>query len=202
MSQDVLAHSWLEIGPIHQNRQISQSVDGTSDKNGRDRMDRDIYRLWKISLGRIYRNSPLTALFPSTEIICRLLRRSVKGTFGLTTADRLFGPDPDEWHRAMRRIMRIAESGDRLVPFARHVAAGKGLVYPKDPESHYIRGLEAPGDAAWDFEQVFEKTMGNLLEFWKALSLSLAGRPSPLDTMAGWDLGTGFDENGCLLFWR
>ncbi|WP_255210761.1 hypothetical protein [Methylogaea oryzae] len=111
-------------------------------------------------------------------------------------------PEPDihGWHRAMRRMMRLAESGHVLFAFARHVAANQGLVYPAAPEDEYIHGLEVPG-GRMDFDELFAKAKNNVLELWGALALSLQGRPSPLDDLKSWSLDTGIDEAGRMTYW-
>ncbi len=203
MSQDVLAYSWLREQAIGQTREISRCVHDTSDKNNPDRLDPDICRLWKTTLNKVYRNSTSPApLSLKNNPVCHILRRTTKQICGTAAVDKLFGPDPDEWHRAMRRTMRAAESGDRLIPFARHVAANKGLVYPSKPDPQYIRRLEVPGAVYLDFEKIFEKTVNNLVAFWKILSSALTEETSLLDTLSAWELDTGEDDNGDLIFWE
>ncbi|MCI5208948.1 MAG: hypothetical protein D3910_09160, partial [Candidatus Electrothrix sp. ATG2] len=133
---------------------------------------------------------------------CYHLRQITKHICGTAVVDKIFGPDPDEWHRAMRRVMRAAECGDKLIPFARHVAANKGLVYPSKPDPQYIQSLEVPGGELWDFEKIFGKTVNNLVAFWKNMALALTEETSLLDRVSAWALDTGEDKHGDLVFWR
>lgn len=54
MSQDVYAHSRLNMGALEFNQQISTNVDDTSDTNNQDHMDPDIAQLWQELLTGIY----------------------------------------------------------------------------------------------------------------------------------------------------
>lgn len=81
MSQDVYAHSRLNIGALQLNQQISANVEDTSECNDQSRMDADIVQLWH-------------------EILT--------GTYNLEP------PKINDWHAAMRRMMRIAEGNNFL----------------------------------------------------------------------------------------
>jgi len=173
MSQDVYAHGRLNMGALEFNRQISTNVDDSSDMNDDDRMDPDVALLWQELLTGVYS--------------------------GLDS--NLKAPKVHDWHRAMRRMMKLGESGNVLFAFARHVAANQGLVYPVVPEPQYIYGLNVPGGSAMDFEELFQKALSNILELWGWLALSLQNRKSPLDTLASWSLDTGIDENNHMIYW-
>lgn len=173
MSQDVYVHSKLNLGALEFNRQISTNVDDTSDVNDRDLMDPDIAKLWENLLTSVY-----SGFNP-----------------------QLRPPKVHDWHSAMRRIMKIGESGNVLFPFARHVAANQGLVYPVTPEPEYLHELEVPGGATMEFEEIFQKAFNNILELWGWLALSLQNRESPLDTLTSWSLDTGIDENNRMTYW-
>ena len=173
MSQDVYAHSRLNLGVLDFNRQISTNVADTSDADNPDRMDPDVARLWQDLLTGVYSGLDL----------------------------QLKAPRVHDWHSAMRRMMKIGESGNVLFPFARHVAAHQGLVYPAAAETQYIKGLEAPGGLTMDFEEIFQKALNNVVELWGWLALSLQKQASPLDTLTSWSLDTGIDENGRMVYW-
>lgn len=152
MSQDVYAHSRLNMGAVEFNRQISTNVGDTSDVNNRNRLDSDVAQLWQGLLIDVY--SSLDS--------------------------QLQEPKIHDWHGAMRRMMKLGESGDALFAFARHVAANHGLVYPTAPESQYIHDLKTPGGIIMDFEEIFQKAFNNIVELWGWLALSLQNRESPL----------------------
>jgi hypothetical protein len=173
MSQDVYVHRRLNLGALDFNQQISTNVADTSDLDDPDRMDPDVAQLWQDLLTTVY--------------------------LGLN--QQLRSPKIHDWHNAIHRLMKIGESGNVLFPFARHVAAHQGLVYPAAPETQYIKKLEVPGGLIMDFEEIFQKALKNVVELWSWLALSLQKKASPLDTLINWNLDTGIDENDRLIYW-
>lgn len=173
MSQDVYAHNKLNMGKLDFNRQISTNVHDSSDVNDADRIDADIAQLWHDLLIKVYSVS----------------------------SPHLNPPKVHDWHRAMRTMMKIGESGNVLFPYARHVAANQGLVYPETPDEDHIQRLPVPGGANQDFEEIFKRALNNILELWGSLALSLQGKPSPLDAQVSWSLDTGIDENNNMVYW-
>lgn len=111
-------------------------------------------------------------------------------------------PKVDDWHSAMRSMMKVGESGHVLFAFARHVAANKGLVYPTTPDTQYIHELKVPGGLTMDFEEIFQKALTNIIELWGWMALSLQKRASPLDSLKSWSLDTGIDDDGNMIYWR
>jgi hypothetical protein len=136
-------------------------------------MDMDVAQLWQDMLTEVY----------------------------LAHDPQLDPPKVHDWHVAMRRMMKLAQSGNKLFPFARHVAAHQGLVYPAVPDVEYIRHLDVPGGDAMNFEILFKKALNNVVELWGWLALSLQNQASPLDTLASWSLDTGIDENNRMTYW-
>jgi hypothetical protein len=111
-------------------------------------------------------------------------------------------PNVHGWHSAMHRMMRVAEAGGSMLsPFARHVAANEGLVYPVRAENQFIKELTVPGGTKMDFDILFNKAKDNVLELWDWLALSLQGKPSPLDTLESWSLDTGEDNKKRMIYW-
>lgn len=173
MSQDVYAHSQLNMGKLDFNQQISTNVHDSSDVNDADRIDADIAQLWHDLLINVYS----------------------------IASPHLNPPKVHGWHRAMRRMMKIGESGNVLFPYVRHVAANQGLVYPEDPKQDHIHRLPVPDGSTQDFEAIFKRALNNILELWGSLALSLQGKPSPLDAQVSWSLDTGIDENNNMVYW-
>jgi len=193
MSQDVFAHRKLNLGPIDLNGQLSLNVAETSDGSSSFRLDSDIATMWTAALNTVYRSGQPAAI----SLLERFVRR-----VGGSVADKLLPPAPDEWHRAMRRVIKLAENGGKLMPFARHAAANAGMTYIAEPDSQYLIGLEIPLNSdRMSFEEVFSKTLLHISEFWGHLSLALQGQPSPLDSMESWSLDDGLDPNKRFVFW-
>lgn len=193
MSQDVLAHRKLKLGSIDINAQLSLNVTETAaDGTGKFRLDEHVAGMWASALNTVFRSGQPTSI----SLLDRFFRWA-----NTIESDTLLPPDPDAWHREMRRLMRLAESGGRLMPFARHIAANAGLTYPVDPEPQYVSSLAVPGERTLDFDAIFTKTVSEIITFWQHLSGALQGQPSPLDSMAGWSLDEGRDPDGRLVFW-
>jgi hypothetical protein len=169
MSQDVYAHSRLNMGVLEFNQQISTNVDDTSDISNKDLMDADIVQFWQELLTGVYLN--------------------------------IESPKVHDWHVAMRRMMKIGESGNVLFAFFRQVAAKRAFVYPAKPEKQYIQGLITPDGSRMDFEELFQKAFNNVVELWGWMALSLQRKDSPLDTLKSWSLDTGIDEDNRMIYW-
>ncbi len=205
MSQDVFIHSRLNLG-VDINQQVSSNVDDTSEGGESYKMDKDIASLWKKILANVY-GEELASASPAKEtvwswIISRLMQlisgKQYNVTYSLPDPTRnnntltLLPPDPDQWHRAMRILMQTAEA---LIPFTRHLTASQGLVYPAKPDPQYVKALEIPNGGRMDFDQIFDKTVEHLIQFWGDMSLALQGKSSPLDSMPSVSLDTGINEN-------
>ena len=174
MSQDVYVQARLNLGKLDFNKQISTNVNDSSDENDPGRMDADISKLWQDLLLGVY-----SGLNPQLQ-----------------------PPKVDDWHKAMRQMMNVAEHGNILIPFARHVGAHLGLVYPDQPVPDHIQHLEVPpGKVYQDFDAIFSKALNNILEIWGWLVLSLQSKASPLDTQSSWSLDTGYDETNRMTYW-
>lgn len=173
MSQDVYVHSKLNMGALEFNRQISTNVNDTSDVNNSDHMDADIVSLWE---------GLLTTVYSSVN-------------------SQLRPPKVNDWHTAMRRVMKIGESGNKLFPFARHVAANQGWVYPASPDPQYIQGLKTPNGTTMNYEEIFQGALKNVLELWGWMALSLQQQVSPLDGLTSWSLDTGINEDNHMVYW-
>lgn len=186
----------MKVGPYEQNKAKHRSCE----------MSQDVYAHKKLNLGVLEFNQQIsTNVYDTSDLgnqnlmdpdIVQLWQELLTGVY----------PDLEflkvhDWHCAMRRMMKIGESGDVLFAFARHVAANQGLVYPAAPETQYIQGLKAPGGLTMDFEEIFQKAFNNIVELWGWLALSLQNRESPLDTLKSWSLDTGIDEDGRMVYW-
>jgi len=117
-------------------------------------------------------------------------------------------PDFDRWQRACRLVVDdIIEEGDRLIPLARHVAVGQGLLYPRDGEVDrtYLADLETPA-GRMDYDQVFERAVANVGAECARIASAIQGedreRKALLATAGPWDLDTGRIGAGGRVFWE
>lgn len=186
----------LKVGPYEENKT----------EHRRCEMSEDVYAQRRLNLGPVECNRQISAnILDSSDVehpdqmdpdIARLWESALSAAY-----PQLGVPDVHAWHAAMRKMMQIAESGDALIPFARHVAANHGLVYPAAPEPTYIDSLQVPGNQAMDFETIFHRALNNVVAMWGWLALALQQQPSPLDGLASMSLDTGLDANGRMTYW-
>ena len=186
----------LKVGPYEENKAAHRRCE----------MSQDVYAQERLNLGALDFNRQISTNVDGTSHadddgrmdpdVARLWAGMLRGVY-----PHLGEPKIDDWHRAMRALMRVGESGDKLFPFVRHVAANQGLVYPARPEATYINALAVPGGATMGFEAIFERALANILDLWEWLALSLRGEPSPLDTLKSWSLDSGIDEEDRMVYW-
>lgn len=186
----------LKVGPYEQNKT----------EHRRCEMSQDVYAHKRLNMGALEFNRQISTNVSDTSDIDNQDR--MDPDVAQLWQDLLIGvythlpsPKVHDWHCAMRRMMKIGESGNVLFPFARHVAANQGLVYPIVPEVEYIRHLDVPGGETMNFDELFQKAFNNIVELWGWLALSLQNQASPLDTLTSWSLDTGIDENNRMIYW-
>lgn len=111
-------------------------------------------------------------------------------------------PNPDKWHRFFKKVVDdIAEEGYNLVPFARHVAVGLGLTYPAKPEAEFIDSLRVP-TGRMHYDHIFDKATQHVGEIWALVARGvISGDNACFDHIGNWDLDTGRDSAGKLVFW-
>jgi hypothetical protein len=113
-------------------------------------------------------------------------------------------PDPDSWHAGFKRIVDTVEEGHKLFPIARHVAADLGLTYPSSEniDESFIQDLRTPSGRA-HYDEIFDTAVNNIVLMWKQISDALDQKKPELQAKLGsWNLDTGRDENGELVYWE
>ncbi|WPD21945.1 MAG: zinc dependent phospholipase C family protein [Candidatus Electrothrix scaldis] len=213
MSQDVYIHPRLNLG-LEINRQISTNVNETSDGRWSSRLDENIAEFWVEILEEVYgvRQSPppfngnvFSWTFAHLMRLIGMKGHDVSyphpGARYGGRKSALLPPDPDAWHRAMQVLMQTAENGNLLIPFARHLSADQGLVYPKEADLQYVMAQKTPDGTRMNFDKIVDKTVEHLIDFWSDMSLALQGKASPLDTMPNVNLDTGIDEKNTMTYW-
>jgi hypothetical protein len=105
----------------------------------------------------------------------------------------MHAPNPSLWHRGFREVLSNMASANHLFPFARHVAAGLNIAYPKNADilDIYIRQLQTP-EGPMDFTEIFERARQNVLIVWSGIDLALRdGTSDFLESLEDWNLDTG-----------
>jgi hypothetical protein len=154
---------------------LASGIGLCGDAQNQDNLDRDILMLWSAMLEDVHPDD-----FASNR------------------------PDPNEWHKAFRSHLSLASAaGGRLIPIARHVAAGLGLVYPRlaDIEQQFITGLTTPIGTK-DYDEIFDVAVENSKTIWDLIARGVFHEDeADLSKIADWNLDTGKDQNGQLGFW-
>jgi hypothetical protein len=175
MHQDVFIFDKLNVGGL-QFAEHLRSLKSCSSTQSKSRLDEDISALWR---------SILMMVYPAEY------KKNV--------------PDMDNWHVKFTKLVdNIAEEAGRLVPFARHVATGLGLMYPLAThlDRQYLEGLDTP-TGKQDYEAIFMKALGHATDLWKIVAAGIYSRDAAFKTDIGnWNLDTGKDPAGHLVFWE
>jgi hypothetical protein len=112
-------------------------------------------------------------------------------------------PTPDAWHRGFRLgVDKLAESGRRLVPIARHVTRRLSLTYPLLHEVNptYL-ALTTPDGGTMKYEQIFDKAVANVRKQWHTLSQGVLRGDRAYLSLGDWNLDTGKDGAN-YVYWR
>ncbi len=175
MHQDVYIYQRLGLGPMHLAEHF-RSVGGPArERFHRLSVDPDIETLWRDLLREVYPDA---------------------------YQDRR--PRIDYWFRWYRRaIDKVAEEAT-LLPFARHVGANLGLVYPTEDEvdSSFIVDLQTPNGNTASYDQVFDHAKAWLATVWGWIGSAIYDHDTRyLSRLTDWDLDTGLDPDGAMILW-
>jgi hypothetical protein len=113
-------------------------------------------------------------------------------------------PDIDKWHKCFYKLVNMAEESHKFYPWARHVAVGAGLTYPKPDEvdTQYIKNLKVPNKNPMSYDAIFEFGLENVTKLWEAISTALeSGDNSSLAFIGAWNLDRGMDKSEKHVYW-
>jgi hypothetical protein len=175
MNQDVHLYARLNLGGIGRSEHLRSGIWACRDRDAPDRLDRDIEGLW-----------------------CMMLQEAHPEEYGNNP------PDTTLWHRGFDLVVdKVAEEGYRLFPFARHVAADLGFAYPAedDLDAQFLKGLRVP-TGTQDYDTVIDAALERIGSVWQWIARSaLLGEENELARAEEWNLDTGQDQSGRLVFW-
>jgi hypothetical protein len=174
MHQDAYIFQRLNLGEVGLAEHLDSGIWGCCDKPDSGKLDPAISSTWQSMLETCYLNSYQTK-----------------------------PPLIDNWHGGFKFVVDKAEEGNRLPPFARHVAVNVGLTYPAvaDLDYQYLRGLMTPL-GSMDYDQIFDRAMTNVLNVWLSAADAVFRNDSAyLTAINNWNLDTGKDASGTYAYW-
>ncbi len=175
LNEDVYIYQRLDLGDVGRSEHFRTLGGPARHRFHRATLDRDIETFWDHILATVY---------PDTYARSR--------------------PRLTAWYRWYRRaIDKVAEEAT-LIPFARHVGANLGLVYPtvEEIDDSFIHRLELPDGSRGSYDEVFDRGEEALAEVWGWIASGVyTGDTRYQDRLTNWNLNTGFDEDGNLVFW-
>lgn len=176
MNQDAFIFQRMNLGDLGLSGHLDSGIGNCGDPDNPDQLDSDVLELWQNMLEEIYPDE-----FEANP------------------------PNINRWHQRFRlMIQNIAGQGDALMPLARHVASGLGLVYPLKDEivEEYVEDLETP-ESEMNFDELFDKAVQSVEGIWSLVARGvLADDESYVEKIGNWNLDTGRDENDRLVFWK
>ncbi len=176
MNQDTHIFQRLNLGDIGLADHLGSGIGRCSDPDNADILDLDVHDLWENMLREVYADD-----FDTNP------------------------PDIHKWHSRFKSIVsNISKMGNILMPLARHVAADKGLIYPLKDEIdlQYIENLETP-ILPMHFDDIFALAIKNVEWMWRLVARGvLENDDECFEKIGNWNLDTGRDESGELVFWQ
>jgi hypothetical protein len=176
MNQDVYIFQRLNLGDIVLAEHLNSGIGRCSDLSNPDVLDQTVLELWQSMLQENYPKEYVTN-----------------------------PPDINKWHKMFKLMVGgIADEGDHLWAWARHVAAGCGLVYPKKTEidMQYVENLDTPW-SRMHFDEIFDLAIKNVEGVWLWVAKGvLKNDETYREKIVNGNLDTGEDTAGQLVFWK
>lgn len=208
----------LKVGPY----------DGNEDAHRRCEMYQDVYIFRRLSTGGVgaaehlengIKRCSISAEDDRINPFVGEVWLSALNTIFPQTVAEIGAPDVNKWHKwFVLSVDKIAEEGNALgfIPIARHVLRGLDLVYPSEDEVNddakktdsfetktegFTSSLLTPeGNKSYD--EIFDRALENVLSAWEIASRHILNKDSSRSAFFGeWNLDTGRDESGNLVFW-
>ena len=88
---------------------------------------------------------------------------------------------------------------------SRHIAVNCGLTYPavaKVDSAEFITSLKVPGGGTQHYDQIFSRALQSVGTAWSAVEKAVfKGDAAAANIFGRWNLDTGKDETGRMVFW-
>ncbi len=178
MNQDSYIYRRMNQGEIGEDDDFALTVMSCCNPDNRTELDRDIVTLWEGMLEDVHPD-----LFATNQ------------------------PDCASWHRAfVARVDECCDSRVRLFPLADVIAATVGVPYPvfNRVGRRFVANLVVPLEESYclDYDDVFDQAADTVAIVWRLVEQAVCSVDMvPLPVFGDWNLDTGRDEHGRLVFW-
>lgn len=179
MNQDSYIYRRMNLGEIGESDTFAVTITGCGSSDDRFELDHDIVALWQGMLAEVH---------------------------PLFYADH--PPDIAAWHRQFVAMVAANSSCSlRLFPLAGIIAGKIRLPYPPHDQVDYQfveeQAVPAERPLSLHYDEIFDHAAGNVMLLWRQVEQALASAAPPDTEMFGdWDLDTGCDRQGRLVFWE
>ncbi|MDP5214496.1 zinc dependent phospholipase C family protein [Pseudoalteromonas tunicata] len=200
VAADITIHPVVElkVGPYEQNKTQHRTCE----------MNQDAYIWPRLNLGEIGLADRVELNIGSCTSQNGCLDDDITGVWQAILTDthsdyaRLAAPDFNAWHTGFQLVVNHAEEGYRLFPWARHVAANNGLLYPRKNEidDSFITNLETP-NGRMHYNDIFDLAIKNI-QFFIAIIANAVFDDGECSQICNWNLDNGRDETGSLTAWN
>lgn len=175
MHQDVFIFRRLNVGDAGVADYLSTGIGACSVEDNDDKLDADIIDFWRVLLKAVH---PVE--FAANP------------------------PDIHKWHERFNEIVElISDAGGHLLPFARHLAADSGVVYPAydQIDKQYVENLNVP-NGIMSYDDIFNNALNNVANVWGDIAHgTFTSNDMVLTRFGEWNLDTGRDQTDKLIFW-
>jgi hypothetical protein len=168
----------MDLGEIGKSDLFAMTIAQCSDCDDETRLDSDIVDLWGGILSDVHPD--LSVSNP---------------------------PDIASWHREFAATISRYKSGDPdLFPLAAVIASKLELAYPSfdavDRQFVFEQAISSDRTLSLHYDDIFDHAAGSVLTLWRQVELALcASERSDMPKLGDWNLDTGRDEYGRLVFW-
>lgn len=175
MHQDVFIFRRLNVGDAGVAEFLSTGIGACSVEDDDDLLDADIIDFWS-----------------------KLLKAVHPQEFAANP------PDIHKWHERFNEIVDlISDAGGNLLPFARHLAADSGMVYPTydQIDKQFVEKLKVP-TGTMNYDDIFNNALSNVAGVWGDIARGTFNtNDTVLARFGEWNLDTGRDQTDKLIFW-
>ena len=179
MNQDSYIYRRMNLGEIGDSDNFALIVARCSNSDDRNQLDRDIVTLWEGMLADVH-----PELFAANP------------------------PDSACWHQGFVAMADGYTGREvRLFPLAGVIATKMALAYPAYDriDSLFIEEQLVPSEVPLflHYDEMFDCAAGNVTMLWRQVEQAIcADDPSYIPVFGNWDLDTGCDQHGRLVFWE